>query len=77
EEEKGRNEKKRKPEGRMKSAVHVSGGQEGFDEFVSAFLKTYPKIQGDLFVTNLFLELIADNIDLGIRFGEFKDSTIP
>ncbi|MGB8292191.1 MAG: substrate binding domain-containing protein, partial [Rhizobium ruizarguesonis] len=69
-------ETQRKPEGLLKISVPVIFGQEVFYEFVSAFLKTYPKIQVDLFVTNLFLDLIAENIDLGIRFGELKDSTI-
>ncbi|MBA9030168.1 LysR family transcriptional regulator [Rhizobium leguminosarum] len=69
-------ETQRKPEGLLKISVPVIFGQEVFYEFVSAFLKAYPKIQVDLFVTNLFLDLIAENIDLGIRFGELKDSTI-
>ena len=69
-------EAQRQPEGLLKISVPVILGQEPFYEFVSAFLKKYPKIQVDLFVTNLFLDLIAENIDLGIRFGELKDSTI-
>ncbi|MGX9989767.1 LysR substrate-binding domain-containing protein [Rhizobium sp. Z1P35] len=69
-------ETQRKPEGLLKISVPVIFGQEVFHEFVSAFLKTYPKIQVDLFVTNLFLDLIAENIDLGIRFGGLKDSSI-
>ncbi|MBB2755440.1 UNVERIFIED_ORG: DNA-binding transcriptional LysR family regulator [Rhizobium aethiopicum] len=69
-------EAQRKPEGLLKISVPVIFGQEVFYEFVSAFLKTYPEIQVDLFVTNLFLDLIAENIDLGIRFGELKDSSI-
>ena len=32
------------------------------------FLKTYPGIQVDLFVTNLFLNLIVENIDVAIRW---------
>ncbi|MDR9772648.1 LysR family transcriptional regulator [Rhizobium hidalgonense] len=66
----------RKPEGLLKISVPVIFGQEVFYEFVSAFLQTYPEIRIDLFVTNLFLDLIAENIDLGIRFGELKDSSI-
>ncbi|ACI55641.1 transcriptional regulator, LysR family [Rhizobium leguminosarum bv. trifolii WSM2304] len=69
-------ETQRKPEGLLKISVPVIFGQEVFYEFVSAFLKTYPEIRIDLFVTNLFLDLIAENIDLGIRFGELKDSSI-
>jgi DNA-binding transcriptional LysR family regulator len=60
----------------LKISVPVILGQESFYEFVSAFLKTHPRIQVDLFVTNLFLDLVAENIDVGIRFGELKDSTI-
>jgi DNA-binding transcriptional LysR family regulator len=66
----------RQPEGLLKISVPIILGQEVFYEFVSAFLKNYPRIQVDLFVTNLFLDLIADNIDVGIRFGELKDSSI-
>ena len=66
-------ETQRKPEGLLKISVPVIFGQEVFYEFISSFLKTYPNIQVDLFVTNLFLDLIAENIDLAIRFGELKD----
>lgn len=69
-------ETQKKPEGLLKISVPVIFGQEVFYEFVSSFLKTYPEIQVDLFVTNLFLDLIAENIDLGIRFGELKDSSM-
>ncbi|OWV74229.1 LysR family transcriptional regulator [Rhizobium sp. N122] len=69
-------ETQRKPEGLLKISVPVIFGQEVFYEFVSSFLKAYPEIQVDLFVTNLFLDLIAENIDLAIRFGELKDSSI-
>ncbi|RFB91538.1 LysR family transcriptional regulator [Rhizobium leguminosarum bv. trifolii] len=69
-------ERQRKPEGLLKISVPVIFGQEVFYEFVSAFLKAYPDIHVDLFVTNLFLDLIAENIDLGIRFGELQDSSI-
>jgi len=69
-------ETRTKPEGLLKISVPVILGQEAFYAFVSDFLKTYPGIQVDLFVTNLFLDLIAENIDVGIRFGELKDSTI-
>ncbi|ARM89029.1 LysR family transcriptional regulator protein [Rhizobium sp. CIAT894] len=69
-------ETQRKPEGLLKISVPVIFGQEVFYEFLSTFLKAYPKIEVDLFVTNLFLDLIGENIDLGIRFGELKDSTI-
>ena len=66
----------RKPEGLLKVSVPVMLGQEPFYEFLSAFLRKYPGIQVDLFITNLFVDLIADNIDAAIRFGQLPDSTI-
>jgi DNA-binding transcriptional LysR family regulator len=39
-------------------------------------MKTYPGILVDLFVTNLFLALIVENIDIAIRFGELPDSSL-
>jgi len=66
----------KKPEGLLKISVPVILGQEPFLEFISGFLKNYPRIKIDLFITNFFLDLIAENIDVGIRFGELKDSTL-
>ena len=66
----------KKPEGLLKISAPVIMGQEPFYEFLSAFLKKYPRIQVDLFITNLFVDLVADNVDVAIRFGELQDSTI-
>lgn len=63
-------------EGLLKISVPVLMGQEPFYEFLSAFLKRHPRIEVDLFITNLFVDLIAENVDVGIRFGELRDSTI-
>lgn len=66
----------KKPEGLLRITAPVIMGQEIFYEFLSNFMKAYPRIQVDLFITNLFLDLIAENIDVAIRFGELQDSTI-
>jgi len=66
----------KKPEGSLKISVPVILGQEPFLEFISGFMKNYPRIKIDLFVTNLYLDLIQENIDVGIRFGALKDSTL-
>ena len=66
----------KKPEGLLKISVPVIMGQKPFYEFISALLKKYPRVHVDLFITNLFVELVADNIDVAIRFGELRDSTI-
>jgi DNA-binding transcriptional LysR family regulator len=66
----------KQPEGLLRISAPVILGQEAFYAFLSSFLKTYPRIQADLFVTNLFLDLIAENIDVAIRFGELQDSSL-
>jgi DNA-binding transcriptional LysR family regulator len=66
----------KKPEGLLRISAPVILGQEPFYEFLSSFLKTYPRIQADLFITNVFVDLIAENIDVAIRFGELQDSTL-
>ena len=62
----------RKPEGFLRISAPVVLGHEAFYAFLSSFLKTYPRIQVDLFITNVFLDLIAENIDVAIRFGDRK-----
>ncbi|MDE1993879.1 MAG: LysR family transcriptional regulator [Rhizobiaceae bacterium] len=66
----------KKPEGLLKISIPVTLGQEAFYAFISSFLDKYPRIQIDLFITNLFLDLIAENIDVSLRFGALKDSSI-
>jgi DNA-binding transcriptional LysR family regulator len=65
-----------KPEGMLRISVPVILGQEPFLEFISGFLKTHARIRIDLFITNLFLDLVAENIDVAIRFGELQDSSV-
>jgi DNA-binding transcriptional LysR family regulator len=65
-----------KPEGMLRISVPVILGQEPFLEFISGFLKTHARIRIDLFITNLFLDLVAENIDVAIRFGELRDSSV-
>jgi DNA-binding transcriptional LysR family regulator len=65
-----------KAEGTLRISVPVILGQESFLEFVSEFLTSYPRIKIDLFITNQFVDLIAENVDLAIRFGELSDSSV-
>ena len=65
-----------KPEGLLRISVPVIFAQEPFYEFLSRFLNRYPGIRADLFITNQFVDLIADNVDVAIRIGELQDSTI-
>ena len=64
------------PEGLLRVSVPVILSQDPFLKFLSEFLKAQPRIRIDLFITNLFLDLVAENIDVVIRFGELEDSSV-
>ena len=66
----------KKPEGLLRITVPVALGQQAFLEFLSGFLKAQPRIRIDLFITNAFLDLVAENVDVAIRFGELRDSSV-
>jgi DNA-binding transcriptional LysR family regulator len=66
----------KKPEGLLRLSGPVMLEEEPFYAFLSSFLDRYPGIQVDLYFTNLFLDLIAENIDVAIRFGDLQDSTL-
>ena len=63
-------------EGTLRISVPVILGQESFLEFISAFLTGHPRINIDLSITNQFVDLIAENVDLAVRFGDLSDSSL-
>ena len=66
----------KRPEGLLRITVPVTLGQEPFLDFVSAFLKDHARIRVDLYITNLFLDLAAENVDVAIRMGQLQDSSL-
>ncbi len=66
----------KKPEGTLRISGPVLLGQESFYEFMSSFLKDQPRIRADLFLTNTYLDLIAENVDVAIRYGQLRDSSL-
>jgi DNA-binding transcriptional LysR family regulator len=64
------------PEGLVRISVPVILGQDPFLNFLSGFLKTHPRIRVELSITNLYLDLVAENMDVAIRFGELQDSSV-
>jgi DNA-binding transcriptional LysR family regulator len=66
----------RQPEGTLRISVPVILGEPAFLGFLSDFLRKYPGIRLDLFITNQLLDLVAENINVALRFGELKSSTV-
>ncbi len=63
-------------EGSLRVTVPVALREAPFLEFVSEFLRRYPRIDVDLFITNDYVDYVAQNIDMGIRFGLLEDSSL-
>jgi len=66
----------KRPEGALKLSVPMILGQPSFMDFLSRFSKAHAAIRIDLYITNQYLNLVADNIDIAIRFGEQQDSSV-
>jgi len=66
----------RQPEGILRISVPVILGDPVFLGFLSDFLRNHPRIRLDLFITNQMLDLVAESIDVALRIGELKSSSI-
>jgi DNA-binding transcriptional LysR family regulator len=66
----------RQPTGVLRVSVPVVLGDPAFLAFISGFLQGHPGIQIDLFITNQFVDLVAENIDVAVRFGALSSSTV-
>jgi DNA-binding transcriptional LysR family regulator len=66
----------RQPEGILRLSVPVILGDSTFLGFLSDFLRSYPGIRLDLFITNQMLDLVSENIDVAVRFGELESSSL-
>ena len=66
----------KEPEGLLRITAPVMLSHGPFPEFLSGFLKAHPRIRIDLSITNVFVDLVADNVDVAIRFGELRDSSV-
>jgi DNA-binding transcriptional LysR family regulator len=66
----------RKQEGTLTISVPMILGQDPFMDFLSRFSKEHSRIRLDLYITNSYLDLMAENIDIAIRFGHSRDSNV-
>ena len=51
-------------------------GQGAFMDFISRFAKEHSGIRVDLNITNAYSNLVAENIDVAVRFGHLKDFSV-
>jgi len=65
-----------KLEGTLAISVPMILSQDSFMDFLSKFSKEHLGIRMDLYITNAYLNLVAENIDVAIRFGHLVDSSV-
>ncbi len=62
--------------GILRISAPVEMGSSVFNKILSGFMEQYPAIQLEVFLTDKIVDLIEENIDLAIRIGVLKDSSL-
>jgi DNA-binding transcriptional LysR family regulator len=66
----------KKTEGTLAISVPMILSQGPFMDLLSRFSKEHSGIRIDLYITNAYVNLVAENIDIAIRFGHLQDSSV-
>src|SRR5262245_36921925 len=65
-----------RPSGRLVVSAPVGFGRLHVSPVMSAYLKRYPEVSGELRLEDRVVNLVEDGIDLAVRIGELADSTL-
>ena len=64
------------PAGNLRITTTADIGHILLWPLVKGYLKKYPSMKVELVMTNRFLDLVQENIDLAVRIGDLKDSSL-
>ncbi len=64
------------PQGLLRITAPVELGGSVLPKVISSYIKKYPKVRVEVLLTDRVVELLAESIDLALRAGEMKDSTL-
>jgi DNA-binding transcriptional LysR family regulator len=65
-----------KPSGRLVVSAPVGFGRLHVSPVMSAYLKRYPEVLGELRLQDRMVNLVEDGVDLAVRIGHLADSTL-
>src|SRR6266478_4605561 len=65
-----------RPSGRLVVSAPVGFGRLHVSPVMSAYLKRYPDVSGELRLEDQIINLVEDAIDLAVRIGHLADSTL-
>ena len=68
--------KRQQPSGLLHLSCPVSFGQMQVMPRIKAFLDRYPDIKVNLTMTDQFIDLVEEGVDLAIRIGEVQDTSL-
>lgn len=64
------------PKGLLRVTAPIDLGRTVLPRIVGLYLQRYPETTVELIVTNRLVDLVTEGIDLAIRAGDLKDSTL-
>jgi DNA-binding transcriptional LysR family regulator len=64
------------PEGLLRITTVADVGNILLPRYIDSYLKKYPKMSVELILTNRVVDLVGEGVDLAIRVGKLKDSTM-
>ncbi|ALP62938.1 LysR family transcriptional regulator [Paraburkholderia caribensis] len=64
------------PQGRLRVSMPSSFGRQHVSPVITQFLRRYPGVSVDLRLTDTIVDLVDAGVDVGIRLGALKDSTL-
>jgi DNA-binding transcriptional LysR family regulator len=67
---------KEKPTGKLKVTSPADLGHTLLPRIVAEYGKRFPEVDLELLVTNRYIDLVGEGVDIAIRAGELKDSTL-
>ena len=63
------------PKGRLRISAPVSYGHFNLISVLSRFMKSYPKVNVDLQLSDRYVDLVKDDFDIVFRIGELSNSS--
>lgn len=66
----------REPRGRLRISAGVSFAQEQLNAWMPSFMRRCPKVQVEVLLTDEHLDLIRNQLDVAVRIGRLKDSSM-
>jgi DNA-binding transcriptional LysR family regulator len=64
------------PSGRLVISAPVTFGRIHISPLVAEYLKLYPQVTGELLLSDRYVNLVDDGIDVALRIGELADSSL-